>query len=188
MVGGLSLNQSMFAANVIDSRANKTHNFDLTDTNTAILDGTALVSAGIRLPGGGMMSASVFKSANFTADNPIMLVRGINVDGSPFEVEVNVNEVNPKNASFIEMFALDGYFENKGQNLSAVRNAVIAMAAQESQGKSFGFVDAFVSQNFVSPLQEMMKNQRALGNWEVFMRLNYIIENLLSHLDINRLQ
>ena len=55
----------------------------------------ALYTAATRLPGGGYMNASVYKSANFSSDNPVMLVKGTNVDGTPFEVEVNINDINP---------------------------------------------------------------------------------------------
>ncbi|MCL2873796.1 MAG: hypothetical protein FWE29_02570 [Defluviitaleaceae bacterium] len=183
MISNLNLNQPLFATNLIKNKnknVSSGNNFDSFDTNIAILNGDALVSASIRLPGDGRISASVFRSESFSVDNPTMLVKGINACGTPFEVEVNINEINPQDASFVEMFALDGYFESKGLNLGSTRNAVIGMISQEMSGESFGLVDAFTNLNFISPLKKMLNTQRSHGDWESYLRLNYIIDTLLQ--------
>ena len=137
-----------------------------------VLDGDALVSAGFAIPGG-WLNASVFKSENFTPENPIMLVKGTNTDGQRFEVEINANDVNPRNASFIELMALDGYFASKGQPLGASRAAAAAMALKEARA-----TDGFTKFDVLPSLTEAMEVQRKNRNWEAFHHLQHIVDTL----------
>ena len=141
------------------------------------LDGDALVSAGVRLPGGGWVNASVFKAEGFSPDNPVMLVRGTDVDGRPFEEVVNINDIDPRNASFIEMFALDGYFAANGKPTGVTR-AVASLAGSEAAGGN-----AFTKFDFVSPLLQLLETQRVNGNWDAFFQLSPIVDTLMNHID-----
>ena len=184
MIGSLILNHNTFLPNNAKnpiSGLSGGYFFTPPGISNVTLRGDALVSAGIRLPGAGTMSASVFKPESFSSDNPIILVKGIDADGTPFEVEINVNNVDPRSASLVEMFALDGYFASKGQALNSTRNAVALMRAQESLGTEFSLVDAFTQLNFIRPLQKMMWIQRKAGNWEGFMNLKHIVDTLPQH-------
>jgi len=140
------------------------------------LDGNALVSAGVRLPGGGWVNASVFKAEGFSSDNPVMLVRGTDVDGRPFEEIININNVDPREASFIEMFALDGYFAANGKPTGVTR-AVASLAGDEALGGN-----AFTKFDFVSPLLQLLETQRVNGNWDAFFQLNPIVDTLMNHI------
>ena len=138
------------------------------------LDKNALVSAGVRVPGGGMMSASVFKSDNYSADNPVMIVKGISDNGESFEVEININDVNPRNSSFVEMFALDGYFASNGQTTGVTRAGASAMAVSEALNKN----NAYTQFDFITPLLEHLETQRLHGNWQGYTLLKPIVDNL----------
>lgn len=52
-------------------------------------------------------------SAESTSENPIILVSS-NYGGKNVTYEVNINEVNPRNASQLEMFALSSYMDDQG--------------------------------------------------------------------------
>ena len=52
-------------------------------------------------------------SIESTSDNPIILVSS-NYGGKNVTYEVNINEVNPRNASQLEMFALSSYMDDQG--------------------------------------------------------------------------
>ena len=152
-----------------------------TNSGTHIqLNGDALVSGGVRVPGGGMMSASVFKAENFSALNPVMLVTGLDVDGQPFEKEININNVDPRNASFIEMFALDGYFAANGKPSSTTRAAAAAMIAQG--GLDIAKNNAFTQFDFVTPLLAHLETQRSVKNWGAVAWLTPIVDTLMNHI------
>ncbi|MCL2226129.1 MAG: hypothetical protein FWB97_00640 [Oscillospiraceae bacterium] len=74
---------------------------------------TKLYSGGMNI-GGGHFNAFVDWSENSTPDNPIMRVRGWDADGD-FEAEVAINDIDPRRASLVEMFALNGYLRANGE-------------------------------------------------------------------------
>jgi hypothetical protein len=123
----------------------------------------------------GFVNASVFKAESFSSDNPIMLVRGTDVDGRPFEEEININNVDPRNASFVEMFALDGYFAANGKPTGVTR-AVAGLARGADDG------NAFTKFDFVTPLRELLETQRINGNWDAFFKLSPIVDTLMNHI------
>ena len=181
MINRVSMNHAMFWPSNAINNQQSTRVADSTvanpassQTSTVNLDSSALISAGMRLPGGGWMNASVFKSESFSDDNPVFLVRGTDTNGRPFESEININNVNPRNASFIEMMALDGYFASKGQPLGATRGAVGAMSGIR------GSYDAFSKFDFLPPLQEMMQAQRVNGNLNGYLQYRNIIDSLFD--------
>ena len=186
MLNGINTNPAMLWANTNKQAAGKPQNANFSVSSKELapirLDGNALVSAAMRLPGGGMMNASVYKSANYTDDNPVMLVKGTDVDGKLFEVEINANNVDPRNASFVEMFALDGYFAANGQQVGAARAAGSAMVTQELSGNIPALGNAFTQFNFLPPLQDAKEVQRFHGNWEAFWHLQHVIDSLMGHI------
>ena len=130
----------------------------------------ALFSGGMAV-GSGFMNASVNWSVNSTEDNPIMLVRGTDVDGSQFEVEVAINNINPRNASVIELFALDGYAAANGQSASATRAA--ARESAMSVPNSFTPIS-----NLFDALKEMIESQRFHGNIDGYVQYRDLLEFL----------
>jgi len=84
MINRINANPAMFLPNIANRKNNAQHNTNPTDTTIANpasnqskpvqLDSKALVSAGMMLPGGGWMNASVYKSENHSDDNPVFLV------------------------------------------------------------------------------------------------------------------
>jgi hypothetical protein len=165
-----SNNNSQNTSATASATANSTNN-----QNQAVqLDSNALVSASMRLPGGGWMNASVFKSENHSEDNPVFLVRGTDANGKAFEAEININNVNPRNASFVEMMALDGHFAAKGQPLGATRSAAGAMSGLR------GSYDSFSKFDFLPPLREMMEAQRFHGNLNGYTQIKQAIDSLMD--------
>jgi len=139
-----------------------------------LLDSNAIVSSSVRLPNGGWVSASVFKHESHSPDNPVYLVKGTDVNGDKYEMVVNINDVNPRKAHFIELMALDGHFASKGQSLGFARSAVGALNAGS------GVYNMFTKFDSLPPLHEMMVFQRANGNLSGFMHYKNVIDSLME--------
>jgi len=145
----------------------------------------ALYSGGVAV-GSGFMNARVDWSPSSTESNPIMLVRGTDVDGKQFEVEVAVNKINPRNASIIEMFALDGYSMANGIPAGATRAAAASGIMTTAGSSSFLSSDdvkrikdranAFSTFNFLDAVKEMMETQRFHGNMNGYVKYRDVFE------------
>ena len=46
---------------------------------------------------------------NSTEDDPTVVAKGVDENGNEFEQTIHINEVNPRNASLVEMTALESY-------------------------------------------------------------------------------
>jgi len=145
----------------------------------------ALYSGGVAI-GSGFMNARVDWSINSTESNPIMLVRGTDVDGMQFEVEVAINKINPRNASIIEMFALDGYSLATRKGAGATRAATASRAMTANGSSSFLSSDdvqrikdranAFSTFDFLDTVKEMMETQRFHGNMNGYVQYRDVFE------------
>ena len=126
------------------------------------------VFAGATNMGNGLwVNASVAKVEDFCPENPVFIVSGTDVCGTRFEVTVNVREVDPRNASLIEMYALNAY-----RSVNGLRRIPMNIAGVDANGNLTSKVaNAFQTADFLSPLMELIAMQRASGNWEAYFAL-----------------
>ena len=55
-----------------------------------------------------------------TEDNPVVIAKGVDENGKEFEEKININDINLRNASYVEMSALEAYYNvDKGNSLSS---------------------------------------------------------------------
>ena len=132
----------------------------------------------VNMPGGGITNTSVFKAESSTEDNPVFLVKGTYSDGTPFEGEVNIYSIDPRNASFIEMLALDGYFMAKEQMVEATW--IAAQAMREIGGLSGPEHDAFTKYDFIYYLQQMKERHLLNDNKDTYSMYENVIDSLLD--------
>lgn len=154
---------------------------------------SALYSGGMAI-GSGFMNAQVNWSDNSTADNPIMLVTGVDVDGHSFEAEVAINKINPRSASVVEMFALNGYnVANGNQTVRLLHQPTLG--GRNAVGGGGGFLsgddiqrildeannssNAFTALNFLDQLLDLMETQRFHGNLGSYLKLRDMTDFLM---------
>ena len=154
--------------------------------SNAGLKNEPLLSVGFRVPNGGWMTVNVFKAENFCEENPVMLVKGTNVCGTPFEKEVNIRGIDPQNASFVELLAFDGYSTANGRPSQTARIAARALLMQELNGKEFSEFNAFTQMDSVGALKDLLESLRKNQNYETLLWANENLEYFFKHFDIER--
>jgi len=181
MFNSVSSNPNMLWHPIRQNSVGKKTNFDLFNPMQGVnapivLKKDALVSGALRLPGGGMLNAHVFKGDSFTSENPVMLVKGTNTCGSPFEVEININDLNKNSMSFIEMFALDGYITaNTGKTSGITR------AAGHALFNSSVVADGFTKFDILPAFKEALAMHKQNGNWDATIWMDSIIDSFINH-------
>ena len=131
--------------------------------------------------GGRYMNATANWSENSSENKPIMLMQGTDVDGTKFKVEVSIRDIDPRSASFIEMFALDAYSNLTGG--PSLGRGIGLLTASET---AFGG-DAFSKFNFIEPVNDALDGIRRFGNnMESYMRLRSILDQMLKFVSQDR--
>ena len=190
-VANTLLNQLAYGSNSVQNKSQSATDFavalenNLPPTSASIeLRSGALVSGGIFTDGGRAMSASVYYSENHSPDNPVYTVRGKNIDGTPFEIDVNINNVDPRNASFIEMQALYAHLETTGQASDRIiMNPFLSVFAG-----SYTNPDAFTKADFLAPMMQMMEWQEANKNWDGYNHYKKLIDVLMDYIQKHKEQ
>lgn len=92
-----------------------------------------------------------------TAEDPVMLAKGVDEHGQEFEQTIYVNKIDPANATIVEMRALEAYLgADKGGGLS-------------SFSASAGNMGLHDRRNFVDMFQKDIKDQNTLGEHQKAM-------------------
>lgn len=118
------------------------------------------------VPGGN--SFSIYKDENYSSDEPLLRVKGVDQNGNSYEERINAKAVNPHNSSFVELMALNAYLVGKGTLKSD-----IGFFPREN-------TDDLAKQNYVSILQEWRDMQQKMGNWAGYKQFSDVC-NALSN-------
>ena len=60
-------------------------------------------------------SFSIYKSEGYCAEQPMLTIRGIDKDGNSYEKQIDPRMVDPENASYVEMMAVNAYLVDMGE-------------------------------------------------------------------------
>ena len=124
-------------------------------------------------PDGG--SASVFKSDAYSELNPEYKVKYWDKDGSEKEYLINPREVNPEEASYMEMLAYTTYADVQGYTKDGFGHFITAAGGvNQDQSYSLGNIDT--KQNFKTIVAEMMKLQYDNNNLEGYLSYKQLFD------------
>lgn len=122
----------------------------------------------IGFPNGG--SASVFKSNNYTDSNPEYLVKYWDKESGEQEILVKPQEVNPENASYLEMLAYSTYLDEKGY-LSDAFGSFTKAAMGTDVSKSYDSNSINEKIDFKAMIKSFMDMQYNAGNLKGYLSI-----------------
>lgn len=137
------------------------------DGKATMVDSGALFAIGSAKTG---ESANVYRSELYSEDNPVYLVKGIDINGNEYEQEINVNLVNPGNCSFVELLALNVH---KGES----KNSLLQMSILKDAAGDNSYFDKV---DYLSNAYKKMAEQQKIGNWESYLYWGKWIRNMES--------
>ena len=117
-------------------------------------------------------SVNIYKAENYSKDNPLYVIKGLDADGNEFEKTVDASKINLNNCSFNELMVLNvetGH-TSPGDYLRAV-----AVRANADAGSYFENAD------YIAYAQEVMEDYKTLGNWDSYLAMNKWIQSLLEY-------
>lgn len=110
-----------------------------------------------------------------TEDNPIVVAKGVDENGKEFEQKISINDINPLNASIVEMRALESHYNvDKGGGLTSLPNGTGTMGLNDRR-------------NFISMFEEAVQDLQKLARYDLsqFYKRNMVIyENIAKRFKI----
>ena len=110
-----------------------------------------------------------------TEDNPIVVAKGVDENGKEFEQKISINDINPSNASIVEMRALESHYNvDKGGGLTSLPSGTGTMGLNDRR-------------NFISMFEEAVQDLQKLARYDLsqFYKRNMVIyENIAKRFKV----
>ena len=116
-------------------------------------------------------SANVYRADDYTENNPIYLVKGMDKNGKEYEQTVDVSKVNPNSCSYTEMLALNAHTGNRSDS------NFLNMATMKDKAGTASYHE---KADYLSAAYELMSDMKILGNWDGYLRYGKWINDILS--------
>ena len=103
-----------------------------------------------------------------TEDNPVVIAKGVDENGKEFEEKSNINDINLRNASYVEMSALEAYYNvDKGNSLSSFPQETGCMGLNDRC-------------DFISSFEKVIQDMNKLGRYDLQM---FYMRNMNTYLN-----
>ena len=101
---------------------------------------------------------------NSTEDDPTVIAKGIDENGNEFEQTIHINKINPRNASLVEMTALESYMDvDKNGGLTSLPPGTGMMGLHDRAN----FMDMFQKQ--ISDMK-LLNQKKAVAYYQYSMQ------------------
>ena len=103
-----------------------------------------------------------------TEDNPVVIAKGVDENGKEFEEKININDINLRNASYVEMSALEAYYNvDKGNSLSSFPQETGCMGLNDRC-------------DLISSFEKVIQDMNKLGRYDLHM---FYMRNMNTYLN-----
>ena len=116
-------------------------------------------------------SANVYRADDYSEDNPVYLVKGMDKNGNEYEQTVDVSKVNPNSCSYTEMLALNAHTGNKSDS------NFLSMAIMKDKANTASYHE---KADYLSAAYALMDDMKTLGNWDRYLQYGKWINDILA--------
>ena len=103
-----------------------------------------------------------------TEDNPVVIAKGVDENGKEFEEKSNIDDINLRNASYVEMSALEAYYNvDKGNSLSYFPQETGCMGLNDRC-------------DLISSFEKVIQDMNKLGRYDLQM---FYMRNMNTYLN-----
>lgn len=117
-------------------------------------------------------SVNIYKAENYSKDNPLYVIKGLDANGNEFEELVDASKIDPKNCSFNELMVMN--VETGHTSPSDYLHAVAVRANADADSY-------FEKADYISYAQKVMEDYKTLGNWDSYLAMDRWIQSLLGY-------
>lgn len=121
-------------------------------------------------------SVNIYKAENYSADNPLYVIKGLDANGDEFEQVIDASKISPNKCSYNELMVLN--IENGRTSPSDFFRGAVA------RGKS-GTDSYFDKADYIASIQEVMEEQKTLKNWDSYLGYDKWLQSLIAYASKN---
>ena len=122
-------------------------------------------------------SVNIYKAVNYSEENPLYVIKGLDAEGNEFEEMVDASKINPNNCSYNELMVLN--VETGHTSPSDYLRAVAVRANADTDSY-------FEKADYISYAQNVMEDYKMIGNWDSYLVVDKWIQSLLAYVAKNR--
>ena len=116
-------------------------------------------------------SANVYRADDYSEENPLYIVKGMDKNGNEYEQTVDVSKVSPNSCSYTEMLALNAHTGNKSDS------NFLSMAIMKDKSGTASYHE---KTDYMAMAHELMNDMKTLGNWDGYLRYSKWINDILT--------
>lgn len=116
-------------------------------------------------------SANVYRANDYSEENPLYIVKGMDKNGNEYEQTVDVSKVNPNGCSYTELLASNAHTGNKSDS------NFLSMAIMKDKAGTASYHE---KTDYLSAAYALMDDMKTLGNWDGYMRYGKWINCILD--------
>ena len=116
-------------------------------------------------------SANVYRADDYSEENPLYIVKGMDKNGNEYEQTVDVSKVNPNSCSYTEMHALNTHTGNKSDS------NFLSMAIMKDKSGTASYHE---KADYMAMAHALMNDMKTLGNWDGYLRYSKWINDILT--------
>lgn len=117
-------------------------------------------------------SANIYRAEQYTKDNPIYVVKGLDANGREFSYEVDAAKINPNRCSYNELMVLN--VETGG---NTPENYLHAVAMRDKAGVSSYFEQA----DYLSAGKAALSDYRTIGAWDSYLSMDKWLQRIIAY-------
>ena len=117
-------------------------------------------------------SVNIYRADNYSKDNPIYVIKGLDAYGNPYEQEIDASQINPNHCSYNELMVLNA---ETGHTSPSDYLHSVAMRDKSGTGSYFEAAD------YIAYAKEVMNGMKTLGSWDIYLSYDKWISDIVNY-------
>lgn len=117
-------------------------------------------------------SVNIYKAGNYTKENPVYVMKGLDAHGNEFEQEIDASKINPNHCSYNELMVL-----NLETGHTSPSDYLHNVAVRDKAGVS----SFFDKTDYTAYIRAVMNDMKTLGNWDSYVAYDKWVQSLIKY-------
>lgn len=117
-------------------------------------------------------SVSIYRADNYSKENPMYIMKGLDANGNEFEKEVDASKIDPNHCSYNELMVL-----NVETGHTSPSDFLHAAALRSKANVNSYFEEA----DWISNAQALMKDWQTVGSWDSYLAMSKWLQSIMDY-------